>query len=302
MRNVITIQIASWTAQFEWQWRVRKHDEYRSMKTVPVACTLPTHPSARASLLPTNSQDQMLVDKLEWGRGEKWESDLITSTMIWLTSFSMFVDLVREDKNTVSWTSSYSCLQIMSISQSQTRKSVKKRAVSNSSLKYLFSEAGNEAMSADRERRVVWSGRAWPKNSFKLNRYEKSMTVLSKCFIPAITSVTYLIRIRIRSCNILTADLWVCRCDSTEQQKASEYCVEGKQKGKSHVTAGAAPSPSCSPIYCDTFGFTCFHCVWNLDVHGTRFAISKFNSWFVGLEGKGLGIDVRAWDQRKTWL
>ena len=33
--------------------------------------------------------------------------------------------------------------------------------------------------------------------------------------IPAITSVTYLISTRIRSCNIFTADLCVCRCDST---------------------------------------------------------------------------------------
>lgn len=33
--------------------------------------------------------------------------------------------------------------------------------------------------------------------------------------LPATTSVKYLMRTRIRSCNILTADLWDWRCDST---------------------------------------------------------------------------------------
>ena len=273
------------------------------MKTVPVASTLPSHPSARTSLLPTNSQDQVFVDELQWGRDERWECSLIPTRMAWLTSFSMFVDLVREDRNTVSWTSSYSYLQVMFISHSLKQERVLKRAVSNSSLKYLFSEAGNEAMSADRERRVVWSGRAWPENSFELRYYEKSMIVLGKCFVPAITSVTYLMRIRIRSCNILTADLWVCRCDSTEPKKKWVSKVRQKvNKKKNHVTACAATSPSCSPIYSDTFGFACFYRVWNLDIHRTRFAISEFNSWFVGLKWKGLSIDVRAWDQRKTWL
>ena len=240
----------------------------------------------------------MFVDELQWD--EKWEGSLITTTKTWLTSFSMFVDLVREDRNTVSWTSSYSCRLCPLVIVSR-QAIVSKRAVSNSSLKYLFSEAGNEAMSADRERRVVWSGRAWPKNSFKLKHYEKSMIVLSKWFIPAITSVTYLIRIRIRSCNILTADLWVCRCDSTEQQKRLK-CIQRVKKRKVNVTACAATSPSCGPIHCDTLGFTRFYRVWDFDIYGTRFAISKFNCGFVGLEGKGLGIDVRAWDQRKTWL
>ena len=43
----------------------------------------------------------------------------------------------------------------MPISHSLRQEKMLKRAVLNSSLKYLFSEAGNEAMSADRERRVV---------------------------------------------------------------------------------------------------------------------------------------------------
>ena len=52
----------------------RKYD-YWSMKAVPITwSTLPSHPSAGASFIPANSQDQMFVDELQWVRDEYSDS------------------------------------------------------------------------------------------------------------------------------------------------------------------------------------------------------------------------------------
>jgi hypothetical protein len=146
------------------------------------------------------------------------------------TSFKILVDLVRDATNAVSWTSSYSCLcQVQDFLCFRTGV---RPTVSNSSLKCLFSEAGKDATRAATDRRIPWSGRACPGAKIRIRAHRKEKN------LPAITSVTYFKRIKIRSCNIFIAERWFCRCDSTEEDSVYNLC-----SGKSESNSQLVPLP-----------------------------------------------------------
>ena len=123
------------------------------------------------------------------------------------TSFKMLADFVSVDRNAVNCTSSYSYGMVWAW---KWRLNKDQPTVSNSSRKALFSLAGKDAIKAERERSIAWSFFAWPSHTSQFHRtWEKDMS------LPTITSVTYCIRTKIRSCNIFIAARWVCKCDST---------------------------------------------------------------------------------------
>lgn len=86
---------------------------------------------------------------------------------------------------------------------------------------------------------------------------------------PAITSVTYCTKIIMRSCNILTAERWVCKCDSTGNDKRRLLLA----RFMTLTTGPTTPSTRC-PIDSDTFCLSGFDSKRNFDKHGTRLALS----------------------------
>jgi len=136
----------------------------------------------------------------------------------------MLEDLVSEERKAVSWTSSYSWHQMHLAHTIYTLLQL--LTVLNSRRKALLSVTGKEAIRAAKERRIASSFGAWPEDP-RINPSVIGQHSVS-CYAPEITSSTYLTRTRIRSCNILTADLWVWRWESTETVSTTYQIIKFK--------------------------------------------------------------------------
>lgn len=130
------------------------------MVSVPIQPRPPKHTAPPAPswspIFSAGGKDDMLIHELCMLQSKR-ERLMDPRTR---TSFNMFADFVKVDKNAVSWTSSYS--YDVSYQYRCRIGPIKFHTVSNSSLKLLFSLAGSDAIRADRARKVAWSFFAWP--------------------------------------------------------------------------------------------------------------------------------------------